>query len=296
MTPQKIELAKSREFGELVSDTFTFIRQNFKPLIKALAIFCGFFFIAVAITQTLQQIKTVDLTRQAMTDPDYGNYFSRSGRFGIEYFLSIIFMLLGYTTLTVTVFSYMSLYREHGNVPPTIEQLWVYIKYFFLRIFGSTLLLSILLAFAFALCLIPGVWLSPIFGLIFPIMVFENAGFGYAFNRSFNLINNHWWATFGAMIIMFIITYIAALIFSMPSVVLMVINLLFHAPSIAKSVPIIAVVTLLQTLSITLTVMPLVTSALCYFNLNEIKEGTGLIDRIKRFGTQTDSNLPAEEY
>ena len=297
MTPQKIELAKTREFGELITDTFIFVRQNLKPLLKAFFVFCGFFLVAIMITQSLQQIKMLDIQRRAITDPDFSRYFDvTGGRFALEAILGAVFMILGYTTMTVTVFSYMSLYKEKGNVAPSTEEVWGYIKYFFLRVFGSVFLIGILLMLGFVLCILPGIWLYPIFGLIFPIMVFENASFGYAFNRSFNLISNNWWFTFGALFVMSLIVSVGAMAFSIPSVIVTVINLLLHSPGLAKSPPVVAIAASIQSLTMVLYLLPIITLGLCYFNLNEIKEGTGLIDRINRFGDQTDTNLPAEEY
>jgi hypothetical protein len=67
--------------------------------------------------------------------------------------------------------------------------------------------------------------------------------------------------------------------------------------SAASSVPVVSVTTFIQQLGHVLYVLPLVSLGLCYYNLNEIREGTGLIDRINQFGTKRpDDNLPAEEY
>ena len=40
---QKVEFRKVRDFGEVISDTFLFMKQNFKPLFKAFFYLCGFF-------------------------------------------------------------------------------------------------------------------------------------------------------------------------------------------------------------------------------------------------------------
>ena len=43
---ENIEFKKRRDFGQVINDTFTFMRQNFKPLIKTYFIFCGLFVLA----------------------------------------------------------------------------------------------------------------------------------------------------------------------------------------------------------------------------------------------------------
>jgi hypothetical protein len=56
-----IELAKPRDFGEIISDTFLFIRQNFKGLLKSFFIFCGFFMVAGAVSMSIMQVRMQQL-------------------------------------------------------------------------------------------------------------------------------------------------------------------------------------------------------------------------------------------
>jgi len=297
MQQPKIELAKARDLGEIVNDSFIFTKQNFKPLFKAVLTFCGLFIIATATTYALQQVKVLDIQKHIFENK-YQTFDTVADRFGLEFFLSMLFMLLSYTLMTTTVISYMALYKQKGNAAPTNEEMWGYIKYYFLRVLTAAILLTILLVFAMAACIIPGIYLYPVFGLVFPIMIFENASFGYAFSRSFNLIKNNWWATFGTLFVMTIIVSIASLIFAFPSYVIIFINALTHGNNTAStSVPLTVIVSLVQQLAQLLYVIPLVALGLCYSNLNEIKEGSGLIDRINQFGSNSpDNHLPAEEY
>jgi hypothetical protein len=295
MQQPKIELAKTRDLGEAITDSFTFISQNFKPLFKSIFTFCGLFILASAATYALQQVKVMDLQKRIF-DNKYETFSTMSDRFGIEYVLSMFFILLSYTLMSTTVISFMALYKQKGNIAPTTEEVWGYVKYFFLRVLLGVVVLTVLLVIATLLCLIPGVYVYPIFGLVFPIMVIENASFGYAFNQSFKIINNNWWSTFGALFVMGLIMYVAYLIFSIPNIIISVIGVLTHGR--VTTSPILTVIgSLLQQMAQILYVLPLVTLVMCYFNLTEIKEGSGLIDRINQFGNHSpDNHLPAEEY
>lgn len=295
MQQPKIELAKTRDFGEVISDSFTFIRQNFKPLFKIVFTFCGLFILATAATYTLQQLKVLDLQKRIFENK-YQTFDTMADRFGIEYLLSMLFILISYALMSTTVISYMALYKQKGNIPPTTEEVWGYVKYYFLRVLLGIIVLSPLLLIATVLCLVPGIYVYPIFGLIFPIMVVENGSFGYAFNRSFKLINDNWWSTFGALFVMLLIMYVAYMVFSIPTIIVSVISVLTHGQ--VSSSPVFTVIaSVLQQLAQVLYVLPLVTLVMCYFNLTEIKEGSGLIDRINHFGSNSpDSHLPAEEY
>lgn len=299
-----IELAKTRDFGEIINDTFVFIKQNFKPLLKAFFTICGLFLLALAVMQALQMIKIYDMQRRIYTGYS-GTSFGTGYRLGYQYgqmagqyLLTFAIMLVFYTLMVTTILSFVSLYKEKGNIAPTTEEVWSYVKHYFLRILGSSFLLGILLIIGSILCILPGIWLYPITGIILAIMVIENASLGYAFNRGFKLVQNNWWFTFGCLFISGLIASVGALVFTIPNYIIMIYNLMVHTQaSPTSSVPLVFITTLIQTLGQTLIIVPLVTLALCYFNLNEQKEGTGLLNRINQFGTtKPDTDLPAEEY
>ncbi|MGF7041474.1 hypothetical protein [Mucilaginibacter lappiensis] len=297
----KVELARIRDFGEIINDTFLFVKQNFKPLLKYFFIFCGFFVIGGVISASLLQLKMTN----AMTNLSSGTYNSMEYKpsvwsfFGIEYFFTIIFALFSFVTIQVTVLSYIALYKEKEKQVPTTEEMWGYIKYYYLRVLGSTILLNFLLGFAFLFCLVPGFYLAPIFALVFPIMVMENSSFGYAFSRCFFLIKENWWVTFGTLIVIWIIFYVCMMVITIPASMINVVSLLLHPQKgfSSLSVPAAIITAVLQHLCQIFTILPITTLCLCYFNLTESKDGTSLLDRIDKLGTTNpDSDLPVEEY
>ena len=300
---QKIELLKVRDFGELISDTFLFFRENLKPLLSCFFIFCGFFLLASALFSSLQQIKIADLATSSLNDQNLFQPKSLFGSdkfaaFGIEYLLSMIMIVLNYVAMHVVIYSYICLYREKGNIPPTTEEIWGYFKYFFLKILGSGILLVLLLIVATLLCFFPGVYLYPILALVFPIMIFENTTFGYAFNRSFRLIKNNWWTTFGAIFVMGLIVSFASAIIVLPTSLLNAGNLFLHIGKGTHFSVIISVITaVLTSLCHVFYILPLILMSLCYFSLTEQLDSTGLMGRIEQLGnTGPDSNTPTEEY
>ncbi|MGN8071309.1 hypothetical protein [Mucilaginibacter sp. SG564] len=297
----KVELAKIRDFGEIISDTFLFIRQNIKPLLKYFFTFCGIFVAGGIVCAALYQLKWAGTMNSLRAGAFNTNQYKPSpfSFFGPEYFLLILFGILSFTALTVTFLSYIALYKEKGKQVPTTEEMWGYIKYYFLRVLGSSILLHILLIFASLLCGVPGIYLSPIFALIFPIMVIENASFGYAFSRSFFLIKDNWWVTFGALVVIWIIFYVAIVVITIPTTIINMISLI-TAPQkggAAFSAPAAIIGAALQQLCQVFGVLPVTALALCYFNLTESKDGTSLMDKINKLGTTTpNTDLPAEEY
>lgn len=290
--PTKIELSKTREFGEIINDTFAFIGQNWKPLLKSYAIICGFFVIVSLVVAILQQYKMIG----AIQTSTYPTQFARfSSMFGPTYFLSLIFTFLTLTAITLLPLCYLSLYKEKGNTSPSTEETWNYFKYFFFRIFGSNIVIGVCLFISILLCVVPFFYLLPILSLILPIMVIENAGLGYGWSRSFQLIKDDFWQTFGAIFLMWIITYALMTIFVLPVSLFSVGSIL-----ISKSQPsftALVLTTVISAICQVFLMLPAITAALCYFNLQEQKEGTGLLGRINNFGNENpETNLPEEDY
>jgi len=292
-----IELAKTRDFGEIISDSFLFIRENFKQLLSCFFIFCGIFLLAGVISGVMLQIKMMDVIS------DSESPVLESGRgawaaYGFDAIFAGIIALAGYITLTVTIISFMALYKQKGNIAPTNEELWGYIKYYFFKILGVGILNYIILIIAFILCILPGIYLSPILGLILPIVIVENASFGYAWDQSFRLIKENWWTVFGALFITELILGICSGVVNLPFQVVNVWSVFLHKiPNVHLSIFSVIIGSILKVLSMAFYILPLVTLGICYFSLTEAKDATGLMGRIDQLGkNEADPNTPAEEY
>ena len=295
MKQPNIELAKVRDFSAIINDSFLFFRQNLKPLLRSFFTFCGFFIAAAVITGIFQQLKIhAYLNENGIYDAPNNGILNYYKTWGVEAALSIFFMILSYTAIPVTVLCYITIYKEKGNIAPTNEEMWGYFKYYYLIILGCAILNAIIVFIGAVFCFIPGICLYPILALILPIMIIENTTYGYAFNQSFRLIKDNWWVTFGAMFIMALIVVITGSIISLPVTILNMLSLLQHMAVGTIAAVLTAVI---SPLIMVLYILPVITLALCYFSLNEQKEGTGLMARINQIGeNKNDESLPAEEY
>jgi hypothetical protein len=300
MTP-KLELAKQRDFGELISDTFVFVKENFKPLVKAFFTFSGLFLIGGITTTIMHYMHTANLVKGFDVPYDRGDYqpFSALDVLGWEYALAMIFMLLNYTMIIVTTVCYITLYKEKNKVAPNNAELWGYIKHFYPRVLLSSIPIILLLIVGFIFCVIPFFYLYPIMALIYPIMIIENTSFGYAFNRSFSMIKDNWWVTFGAFFVMGIIISFASGVVNLPATILNVGTSLL-SPTSGKGISITGGVLagVLGNISMIFQMLSGITVALSYYSLNEHHEGTGLLSRINQLGNNQpgDASQPAEEY
>jgi len=289
----KIEFKKRRDFGQVINDTFTFIRQNFKPLIKTYFTFCGLFVLASLVSLLIYQYKTVGILNTKILRGG-----GRSGLeiYNLEYFLSIIFSLASYASMTVAVLSYIAIYVQKGNHPPTLEEVWGYFKYYFLRVFGSSFVLIIMLIVGFIFCLLPGFYLFPFVAMMFPIMVIENGTFAYSFSRSFKIIGNSFWVTFGTLIVVWIIIYACMSMIILPTSIFNMVGM-FTSKNPQLSLTLSMITSVLQSLCQVFTIIPVITISLSYFSLLEQKENVGLMERIANFGDmEKPVDTRPEEY
>ncbi|MDF2431343.1 MAG: hypothetical protein JWP44_974 [Mucilaginibacter sp.] len=290
---QPIELRHLRDFGQIISDSFTFLKENFKPLFKALIIICGFFIIISTASTVFTYLNMPIFSR---FDPGSYNAALRPASYIFAAFLNAFFLMITHLFIYLVTLCYISVYLQKNNNTPTLAEVWGYFKYYFFRVLGSGILIFLLVVIGFVLCIIPGLYLFPITYLIIPIIVIENSSFRYAFNKSFRLIKDNWWLVFGVIFIMSLIVGVAGAIVNIPITSITMGSKLLSLKSI--TVPVIVIFSILRNLLLLAYILPAIATCLCYFNLEEEKNGTGLLDRIAKLGVNPDNNstLPTEEY
>lgn len=289
--PDKIEFRITREFGDIVGDTFLFIKQNFKPLLKAFIYLCGFFIIGAMIAGIIQQLSM----KEMITASHNRGEILKQTNLIVKYGFTLLFGIGNYVAITVTVLSYIAIYIKNGNVPPTVEEVWAYFKFYFFRVLLSSVITGVFFIFCLMFCLIPGIYVFPATCLIFPVMIMENASFDYSFGRSFKLLKDNWGATSGALLIIWIITYATTSMISLPGILLSTTSTFLPDSTEMNSV-IVIVATIIQYACQVFLIVPLVGISLCYFNLVERHENTGLLERIAKLGEVETPLKSAEEY
>lgn len=291
-----VEFKKIREFGDIIGDTFVFLKQNFKPLMKAFLYLTGIFILAGMISSIITQLQLVQMAKGNFSIArEYGaGPFQRFLNLGLNYIFVILFTMLSYTSMYVTVLSYIVLYIEKGNQAPTVNEVWGYYKYYFLRMLGSGLLMTLFFGVCFICCIIPGIYVFPAVSLFYVVMIMENGGFSYSFSRSFKLLTGEWWVTAAVLLVIYIIFYACTLAVQLPSIIITMASAFTHQPGpINKSYVFISSVS--RYASQVFMIIPVVCSAFIYFNLVERKESIGLLGRIEGLGEQKDSGHSDQE-
>jgi hypothetical protein len=265
---ENIELGQKREFGDIVNDTFVFIKQNFVPLLKCYLTFCGLFLVAGILIAAFSTSRPQE-------------YFDTDERI-LSTLMKMVWGIIEDTAISLTLFSYLAVYREKGNIAPSVIEVWGYFRYYFFRVFITYVILVILTVISVFLCFVPCIYLGVVFSLVCPIMVMENGSIGYSIRRSFKIIKENWWFTFGTLLIIIIITMMAVAVFIVPVIVIWGGSNWLTGLQFDTTFKIVYASTF-QVCRV-LFLVPLMANALLYFSLNEQKEGSSLANKIKMFG------------
>jgi len=272
-----IELNRSREFGDIISDTFAFAKQNFKSLLKPYFVIGGLLLIT-------------DILISAWVNTNRGDA-SITTLAGLG---ELFFDFINHIVLTLVTLSYLAVYRQKDNQPADTIEVWGYFKYYFFRVLLAQIVLVIFAVIGFFFCFLPGVYLSVVFSLITPIMVMENGSIRYSFDKAFKIIKENWWLTFGAILLIVIVTVMIMLIIMLPAMII------YGGTQWLTGEKLDTFAGILQSIMINLCqllwIIPVITITLVYYSLTEEKEGNSLIDRINSFGRKSpDPNQSSSE-
>ena len=290
---QPIEPRRIRDFGQIINDSFTFLKENFKPLFKSLIIICGFFIVIGTVSTAFTY-----MNMNTMVNLDLNSMDARQQPIAylVSLFVMLFVLVLTQAFIHLTTLCYISVYLQKNNTTPTLEEVWGFFRYYFWRVLGSSILIFILVVVATMFCIIPGIYIGPIMYLVIPIIVIENGSFSFAFNKSFRLVKNNWWLLFGVIFIMSLIVGIGGSIAAIPLSIFTVSGKFLSLKGF--TLPLIIVFSLLRNVLLLAYVLPAIAICMCYFSFAEQKDSTGLMDRIDKLGKTDEEQppLPTEEY
>jgi hypothetical protein len=296
MADEKIEFRKLREFGENLNDTFTFIRQNLKPLLLAFFAIGGIFMLAKAILGGIYESRNFGIFDQLRRGgANWGRSRGLSEIFTPEYFGLMIFSWMGFIATRVLLAAYVKFYVENNGTMPNVEQVWSIFKRYFFRVFIYSVPVAMLIGIGCLCCLVPGVYLIVVFVPFDIIVVVEDRSFGDAFGRCFALVKDNFWISFAIYFVAGIIYWFSSMIITVVVGIVVGLSTFFTTKSIGTSAGV--VTSFLSVFAGVFYIIFFVSSALQYYNLVETHDGSGLLQRIDSIGgdQHTIDNNP-EQY
>jgi len=281
MEKTPLNLKKYRDFGQLITDTFVFIKQEHKLLIKVILTYVGPFVLITAFAGAWMQtglFNSMDLSNS--TDP-----FGIFRDLGMKYFLYILATLVSSTMMMCTLYSYMFLYTKQGKDGFLPEDVWEMVKEKFFPVLGLLLLVGFIVFFGIILCFLPGIYLAVVFSLVVVSSVFENLGAGKAMERSMFLIKEDFWFALGIGFVMSLIAGMLGMIFLAPSSIMsmfLMINNIQGESSQTVTI-IFLILTAIGTFCASILYgIPHITMSMFYLSQIEKKESPNLFDKIEQ--------------
>ena len=212
MDAPRIKFYKLRDFGAKMNATIEFLRENIGRLFLNLLFIAGP--LALLLSTVFGNVMGSILDMSQIQDPnEMGNAFSFIGG---NYFLMMVISWLAVSMIVTITYTYIRLYNENAAKQTAITD----VLRLSLKKYGGILLLGFIITIVTVvgmfLFLIPGIFLAITLSLAYPIYMFEDLSVGEAFSRSFKLIKEKWWSTFGLLIISGLMAYVVQMVFSIP--------------------------------------------------------------------------------
>lgn len=321
-----IEYHHMRDFSRKMNTTFEFIRQNFKSLGKSILLIAGPPVLVASLIIATFLDDFMGLLKATMTnagDTEVVETFFMSITFWLQVVLMFILFLVSSIMSIATINNYIILYEEKQTNKIEVVDVWNRVRDTFWMYFGTTIFFFMLAIIVILVMAIPvgllaaispvlvvlGVWFF-YFGIIYLMIgasltyfvrAYEKKGFIEAIIRSFKLIQNKWWSTFGLLMILYMIVGVLSYIFIAPLYVYSLVSAL-HDTSVnmfeqSSTVWIvIALFVLYYFAQMVLGALPNVGIAFQYFNLVEMKEAKGLLGKIDTLGQSQQSSSSEEQY
>lgn len=292
MTTKKlIEFKKEREIGEMLADSFTFLRRNLSGLWNAFVRNSLVWFIIFLVGSGFYMYNVGDLFENLAFIDNPENVAKVFKTFGKTFIYSTIFMVLSllfFASFSTVIFSYIKNYiSTEGNIDQS-EIKNTYNKHFTTVVLAS-FIWGILGFVGFILCILPGIYIATVLSLISAIIVFEDKSLGDAFNYCFSLIKENWWMTFLALVVFYIIISVVKSIFQLPAMIYSMLEIFsqsFSAPGTELAMMtdwVYISLSMFATLCGELmNVFIIIAIGLIYFNLNEKKNLTGTLEELDR--------------
>jgi hypothetical protein len=321
-----IEYHHTRDFSRKMNATFEFIRQNFKSLGKSILVIAGPPVLVASLIIATFIDEFFGLTKAATMnsgDSEVFETYFMSVTFWLQIALMFLLFLLSSIMSIATINNYIILYEEKGTNKIEVTDVWVRVRETFWMYFGTTLVFFLLAIAAYIVLVIPVAILATVspaliflgmmamfctvvylivsVSLTYIVRAYEKKGFFDAIGRSFKLVRDKWWSTFGLIFVLYIVMMTISYIFLIPWYVAMVTTAL-HSTSTeildqsTMTWSTIVLFTLYYLAQMVLGALPNIGIAFQYFNLVEMKEAKGLLGKINTLGQSQPPSTSDEQY
>jgi hypothetical protein len=292
-----IEFKKQRELGDILSDTFAFVRSQFKPFFNTFFKIVGPYLLVMMICLALYMYFAGDSFNSILTGTATDS-ISEVANFVTVFSVAILYLVslvAVYVMSQSTVLHYIKSYAN-GKGETNFEEIKSDVYKRFGSFLGLGFLVGLSIMVGIMVCCIPGVYLWAPLALSFSVLVFDQMDVTDSYGHSFKLVKDEWWMTFITLFVVAIIVGVASYAFSIPTAIYQYAKMgILSGEMDAESMgdlfkdPIYLFLNMISALAqFLLNLISVIAAALIYFNLNEKKNFTGTYERIQGLGETPD--------
>ena len=206
-----IKFRQKRELGQILSDSFAFLKQEARPLSRLMLLYVLPFIVIYVIAQIYFQknvlVRFNPTNLEAMQE-NMGSLYLNLAIF-MGFFVFIQSLMAG------TYYSYIEAYVKKGRGNIELQDIAPHFFSNSLLALGAGIVFAFLTFLGATFCVLPGVYLANTFSLVFIILIFEKKGLSNAMGKSWKLVNTQWWNTLGLNLVGIVIVFGISLLFSL---------------------------------------------------------------------------------
>ena len=213
MIENGINFRKKRELGEIITDSFKFLKQEIKPISRLLVIYVLPFIVIYSILQVHIEKKlllNVDLNDIDMLKANVGPIYS-------NILMVYFFGLFVQSLLAATFYSFVEVYIKKGKGNFDLSEITPRLFANGLLALGASLVFFGLVFLGAFMFVVPGIYALNTFSLLVIIVIFERRGIANALARSWSLVNYKWWNTFAINLLALALILAINFILSLPA-------------------------------------------------------------------------------
>jgi len=279
-----INFRQERDLGQIINDTFRFLRHECRPLFRAIAVIC----LPMALLAGFLLGGSLGAMQQASMDP-FGaarafegfNFLSMAAAYILLFGAMFVMMAMTYEHLRASEQGEAAMLSTGDLFRRAMGQFWSY--------FGLAFLTGIISTVAMLFLILPGIWLFVALSLGFVAHSVERTGATGSLSRSYNLVSGNWWSTFGLLIVVYLIITVISYALLLPFTIISSAVLVGTISEPGTGTPLwygtfMGFMTSFQ-MGVAMFTYPVFAAALAlkYFSLVETKEGVGLQRKLAEF-------------
>ena len=283
MKMEKIQLNKRRDFGQALNGVFTFLKTEYKDYFK------GLFIVSLPLILLISILDTF-----IYSDNPFAGFTLTTADDLLPTFTLLIVILVYNFIISIYTLAYLKSYHNNlGEV--NMNEVWRLTGKYFMPLVALYFIVGLLIFIGFVFFILPGIYFLIALSIAAPVRVFESNDYRNPISRSFTLIKDHWWQTFGGIFVIGIIIMVVQSLFSLPETILGFTEIFTNfSDSMSDQTiqtgtnPVVYfLITFFSYLGLMASGLQTIYITLQYFNLVEVKEAPGLVQKVDELTSES---------